>query len=61
MINVLQEILNRSKTAQELIIHLRSEKKADVLILSEQYQDRSDPQTAADMDMYRLSAAASHM
>ncbi|XP_035724082.1 uncharacterized protein LOC118442503 [Vespa mandarinia] len=38
---VLQGNLNRSRTAHHLLAHLCSEKKADFVLISEQYQDRA--------------------
>lgn len=43
MIRVMQANLNRSKTANELLYQLVYEKKSDLLIISEQYQDRQLP------------------
>lgn len=40
MITILQAHLNRSKTANDLLTQIIYEKQADLLILSEQYQDR---------------------
>ncbi|XP_033228825.1 uncharacterized protein LOC117180435 [Belonocnema kinseyi] len=41
MINIVQANLNRSRNAHELLTQLTYDEKADLLILSEQYQDRT--------------------
>ena len=48
MIKILQGNLHRSKTANDLLAQLVLEKDADLLIISEQYQDRNSPTWFAD-------------
>ena len=43
MINILQGNLHRSRTANDLLRQLILEKKSDILIISEQYQDEDSP------------------
>lgn len=43
MLRILQANLNRSKTANDLLYQLAQEKRADVLILSEQYRNKESP------------------
>ena len=49
MINVLQGNLHRSKTANDLLAQLAMEKKAVILILSEQYKDVDSPTWYSDI------------
>ena len=48
MIKVLEGNLHRSKTANDLLAQLVLEKDTDLLIISEQYQDRNSPIWFAD-------------
>ncbi|XP_033222576.1 uncharacterized protein LOC117176444 [Belonocnema kinseyi] len=48
MISILQGNLHRSRTADDLLTHLVYEKKADLLLLCDQYQDREVPTWFAD-------------
>lgn len=48
MIRVLQANMNRSKTADDLLTQLKLEKGADILIISEQYQNKNSEVWLAD-------------
>ena len=54
MIKILQGNLHRNRTANDLLTQLVLEKEADLLILSEQYQNRAGPNWFPDI----LGAAA---
>lgn len=48
MIKVLQTNMNRSKTADDLLTHLKCEGKADLVIINEQYTNKSIPTWYSD-------------